>query len=154
MKLARVIDHIRGYVEQEKVFVFSDVDADLDTSETQDYWQITLPDSSKTYGARIVVRASAAVTVEFYENCTASSGTAVTAINPHRQGSETTTIACKYNPTVTLPGTKIFEQLTSGDEKEVAIDLFLLKPNEDYLVKVLPTADNTKVSFAAYVYEA
>lgn len=130
---------------REKAFVATYVDSDLDTGETQAYVQLTTPDDGVSRKLMVLVNANQDVTVQLYENPTTAGGTAMTELNMNRASSEATTVVCVYEPTIGADGTLLFEAVTNIAGTAV-IDGFVIKPNEDYLVKVLPTADNTRVS--------
>ena len=136
----------------DEAFCATYVDADLDTGETQAYVQLTTPDDDARRHLIVLVHANQDVTVQLYENPTTSAGSAMTEINMNRAGTGTTTVVCKSEPTIGADGTLLFEAVTN-EAGTAVIDGFLIKANEDYLVKVLPTADNTRVSVTMIWYK-
>ncbi len=142
----------------------SDVDADVDIVGPK-YWRITTPDSAIEFHVTFGIAASAGVTVELYEDPTISgAGTAITIYNNNRLATNlnTTTATAYYDTTTSADGTLIFTtkvgsagpgviQRIGGNTRNAAE--WILKQNEDYLIKVTADADTTEVVWNAEFYE-
>lgn len=144
-------------------YSFSDVDTDVDISGPK-YWRLTTPDNDIEFHITIGIAASAGVTVELFENPTISgAGTALSIYNNDRRSGNTTTATAFYDSTTSADGTLIYTtkvgsagpgvvQRIGGNTRNEAE--WILKHNEDYLVKVTADADNTEVILNVEFYEA
>jgi hypothetical protein len=131
-------------------FSASDYDSDIDISGPK-YWSIRTPNTTKYAHMVISLSASAAGILEIFENpnlgSTGAIGEALTSYNGDRNSSTAATTLVYYDATVSgvgaSDGTKIYNEYIIDKSKDKK---FILKKNEDYLVKFTSIADNNKAS--------
>jgi len=140
------------------------VDTDVDIAGPK-YVRITAPDTTVRIHFMGVVSADAAALVELYEDPTIlAAGNALTEQNNNRNSANVATATTFEDTTTQAPnndGTLLFAGRIGGtglaqtrfagnvaDREE-----WILKQNEDYLVKVTVDADNTEVAIVLTWYE-
>ena len=147
-------------VHDGKYFTVTDYDNDVDTAAPK-YWRITAPNTTTRIHCTIVIYVSAAGLVQFYENPTISgAGTALTAYNNDRNSTNAAT-ATTFKDTTTSGDGTLLEQAylgTSNNRTKVGGDArqateFILKQNEDYVVKFTPAANDAQAVVAIEWYE-
>jgi len=157
----QVIDYAHHEIHGGSSFVVSDVDLDVDAAGPK-YWRITTPNTTKWAHFTGSLAASGAGTIEFFENPTLTgAGTGLTAYNRNRNSATAATLVVAYDATASADGTRIFlTRVSSGGiparDTGGSIDVrseFILKQNEDYLLKFTADADNTKVWVTFEWYE-
>jgi len=138
----------------------SDHDSSVDIASPK-YWHIITPNTAKRCHVKIAVISDHAALVEFFENpTTTANGTALAAYNNDRNSINATTMSFYYDPTVTADGTRLVVEYIGTYNPKTRIGgssraetEFILKQNEQYLVKVTPENDNTKVTVQIEFYE-
>lgn len=147
-------------VHEEKAFTAYVYDADVDAGEAAaKEVLITTPNTSARIHVKIQVTTTGAALFQLTENPTVEGGTPVTAYNNDRNSSETTTLTIKYDPTVTGDGTIIFQDRNPADVKGKiggvarTFTEWILKQNEDYLIRVVSDGADNMVSIVIEFYE-
>lgn len=143
-------------------YTVSDYDSDVDNAGPK-YWHIKTPNTAVRFHLVFCVTTSGPALVEFFENPTTSAdGTGLTAYNNDRTSDNTSTLSVYYDPTVSPDGTRIGVSFigsegaapvgSAGGMLERCHEM-IPKQNEQYLVKVTVSNDNTKVAFTLNWYE-
>jgi hypothetical protein len=150
-----VVDFPHHNIHKQRSFIVSDYDSDVDIAGPK-YYRFTTPNTDIQVHFTFQVFGNAAGTVEFYENPTINAaGSAMTAYNMYRHGDSVpdATLLVKYDSTTTSDGTRIFIARvgttgipveTSGGSVGSRLE-FVLKKNEDYILKFTSDADNNKL---------
>lgn len=165
MSLNTTISYEHAFIHAGKHWFLSDYDSDQDAGVPK-YWRLTVADSTIRNHVLFNFQASNYVVIEIYENPTLdAAGTALTFRNNNRNLSTTpTSLTAYYDTTTTVDGTLIYSAIigsdsgtgSSGDHvggihsREFE---FILKNNEDYIIKVTPGFDNTDLVFELSLYE-
>lgn len=146
-------------VHKGDMYIISDIDADVDTASPK-YWRITAPNTTKRIHVKIAVATDTGGLIEVYENPTVNAaGTGLTAVNADRNSSNTATATAFKDTTTTGDGTLIeVSRIGAGREKKFGgvarqFSEFILKQNEDYIIKCTPDSDNAKISINLNWYE-
>lgn len=152
------IDILHHKVHDGEVFIVSDIDTDVDTASPK-YWHIKTPAGIK-FHMRINLETDTGGLVEFFEDpTTTGDGTALVAYNADRNAAKTTTVEFYYDPTVSNDGTRIqVARIGAGRDKKLggiarAQVEWILKKNEQYLVKITPDANDAEVTMNLEGYE-
>lgn len=90
--------------------------------------------------------------IEFYENPTFTSGSSIVAINRNRNSANTYQGTLKEDPTVTVDGTLLEGHFTDGEETTRSQSEWVLKTNEDYLLRITSDKNNNDMSLAFNIY--
>ena len=158
------IDIVHHMIHDEKFFSFVVIDVDVDI-ETPKYIRITTPNTDARIHFTGQVYVTAASLIELYENPTINTaGSPVTIYNNDRNSIVATTATAFEDTTTTAPdndGTRIDAGRAGGAARpnfriggETARrNEWILKQNEDYLIKITPDADNTEVVISITWYE-
>lgn len=152
------LDH--HMVHQEKMFTISDIDTEVDIAAPK-YWLIRTPDSSTRAHVKIAVTADNPAVVELFENPTITAdGTELTPVNNDFNSQIAPETDFFYDPAVTADGARkdvkyigtynvrIFLGGTTRQQAE-----FILKQNEEYLVKATVEVNDTQVTLGVEFYE-
>jgi len=141
-------------------FTWSTYDADVDSGAPK-YWRITTPNTTTRIHWEAVIATTESGVVQLYENPTINAaGTAGTIYNNERNSATTATATVFEDTTTTSDGTVIDNgvigsgagpQSVGGDTRTDAE--WVLKQNEDYIVKFTPYNDNAKVTLTMLWYE-
>jgi hypothetical protein len=153
--LAIAIEHLM--VHAGRFYSINDVDTDVDIAGPKE-WLFITPGNSLEVHAIFVVAATAACTVELFEEATATVGTPLPAINHDRRSALTSDVAASADPAVTDDGNRIGIAGLGANGGVVALGAarnteFLLKAGTMYLLRVTVVADNTLVSMGVDYYE-
>ena len=154
------IDQEHHQVHVGKFFTVSDNDTDIDTGAPK-YWRITTPNTAIRVHCVITVNVIAEALMEFFENPTITgAGTGLTAFNNDRNSATAATATTFFDTTVSNDGTKILSVRVGGNNPSGRVGgtgrteaEFILKQNEDYIIKITPDADNDKGSIIIEWYE-
>ena len=143
-------------------YACQDYDGDVDTGAAK-YWLVKTPNTTTRIHLIFKTILSKNGTVEFFENPTITdNGSALTACNNDRNSANTATLLCYYDPTVTDDGTRLNVNVMGTDGTGVAgssggntqrEDEFVLKQNEDYIIKVTVENNDTRASNCLKWYE-
>ena len=119
---------------------------------------LTTPDTNKHCHLVGHVRATGEANVALYENPTgAVAGAAITAYNKNRNSADTNTTTANVLTSVTTPGT-LLETQYFGSGQNVggegrATEEWVLKKNEEYILRVTSTSAGNDISFVLAWYE-
>jgi len=147
-------------VHKGKYFFVTDYDDDVDIAAPK-YWHIKTPNTATRIHFVLMISTDLGAIIEFFESpTTTADGTQLTAYNADRNSANTPTSTFYKDPTVSADGTLLqkdrvgtYQPITRiGGHIRNATE-FILKQNTAYLVKVIPDADNTKVSLNIEFYE-
>lgn len=155
-----VIDTTHQKIHEGRAFIVTDVDTDVDIAGPK-YYRFTTPNTDVEIHFVFSVFCNAAAVIQFYENPTINAaGTEMTAYNMYRDNSQSATLTARYDCTTTSDGTLIYSGRvgTSGVPVSNSGGVggsrheFILKQNEDYVLKITTVADNnaTAVDFTWY----
>jgi hypothetical protein len=163
-KALQTIDYPHHEIHSGSSFTITDYDSDVDIAGPK-YYRITTPDTKSWAHLTLEASAATAGLIELYENPTESepvvAGTAFTAYNRDRNSSSTASLVIKYDPTFTSAGTRIWHSrigvsgnpsVRSGGTSS-SRDEFILKQNEDYVIKFTSDADNNALWIIFNWYE-
>ena len=135
-------------------------DADVDSGEAlAKEVLLTTPNTAKRIHIKIQVTGTGTGFIQLTENPSVSAGTAVTLYNNDRNSGNSSTLVVKYDPTVTADGTIIYQDWIPAEIKGKIGGVvrpgaeWILKQNEDYLIRVVSDADNNKISIVMEFYE-
>lgn len=155
------IDIVHNYVHGGSHFVWSHTDSDVDIAGPK-YVRITAPDTA--IRVHLIIEVDIGVSgglVELYENPTiTAAGTAGTPYNSNRNSVGAATATVFYDTTTSADGTMLDSRILGssggaarfGGEASTRNE-WVLKQNEDYLVKFTASADNTGYSISFSWYE-
>lgn len=155
------IDNVHHAVHDGDHYQACVFDGDVDTGSPK-YVRITTPDTTVEQHIIIDVSANGGFLFEFYENPTINAaGNAVTVLNNNRRSTNTSTTLTKEDCTTEAPnndGTLMCGGYSGGEKRKATAEAgsrteWILERNEDYIVKVTPDADNTKVMINMAWYE-
>lgn len=136
-------------------------DADVDIAAPK-YVRVTAPNTATRIHMILFVSGDGGFLFQFYENPTLlAAGAGVTAYNNDRNSGNAATATVFQDTTTQGPnndGTLLDASYSGGEKKRVSGDIgsrdeWILKQDEDYLVKVTADADNTKITVIAKWYE-
>ena len=155
-----VIEYEHHEVHEGNFYTVFDRDSSVDIASPK-YWHIITPNTAKRCHIKIKVTADGKALVELFENPTTSdNGTALVAYNNDRNSSNTTTILFFKDPTVNPDGTRIDGGIigAAGHFTRAGGNVrnpgeWILKQNEQYLVKVTTVSDATDVDVKIEFYE-
>jgi len=142
-------------------YIVSDSDTNVDIASPK-YWHIKTADNAEWCHLLGAFIADGAGTLEFFENpTTTGDGTQLTAYNNNRNSANTPNTTFYYDPTVSADGTKIYSIPIGSDGSPISAHggstsrerEFILKQNEQYLMKFTALADNTTASIVFEFYE-
>lgn len=154
-----VIDIQHHEVHAGDMYTVSDYDASVDTAAPK-LWRLTTG-ATEIIHINLQIDLSAAGLVELYEHPTLTgAGTGLTAYNNNRLSAQTASLAVAYDPSASALGTRLFVRTVGsnapaariGGSARPAIE-WVLRPNEDYVVRVTPATNGTAVSLVAEFYE-
>lgn len=151
---------IEHHKVHEEVFYFvSDIDTDVDTAPPK-YWHIKTPDSSIRFHVKVNIETDTGGLVELFENpTTTDDGVALTPYNADRNSSNVSSVEFYRDPTVGADGTRLqVARIGAGRDKKLGGvarpgSEWILKQNEQYLIKITPDADNAEVTINIEGYE-
>jgi len=156
---ANFIGAIHYHVHEQKHFTCTDIDLDVDASAPKE-WLIKTPSNPIRVHFVSSIITSVAAQVYFYEGVTVSStGTELPIWNNDRSSGVSSNVKWYKDPTVTDYGTQLDVQWIPGEKvgKIGAVSRpqteWILKPDEQYLIRVIPEFDNAKVSVVIEFYE-
>jgi len=155
------IDNVHHAIHDGEHFQACIFDSDVDIAAPK-YIRITTPDT--TVGQHIIIDVSAdgGFLFEFYENPTINAaGSAVSIHNNNRRSTNTSTSNVYEDTTTQAPnndGTRLCGGYSGGEKKKATAEAgsrteWILKQNEDYIVKITPDADNTRIMANLAWYE-
>ena len=158
------IDSAHHEIHEGKFFTFVIIDTDVDIAAPK-YVRITSPDTTTRIHFTGQVYVTASSLIELYENPTINAaGGAITIYNNDRNSGNAATATAFEDTTTQAPnndGTLIDSGRAGGAARpnfriggETARrNEWILKQNEDYLIKITPDADNTEVIVSITWYE-
>lgn len=155
-----IIGTVHTQVHQGLVFIATDYDADVDIAAPK-YWQIKTASGVFPH-VKIQLAVSGAGRVQFFENPTLNAdGTELTERNLNRNVSDAAQTTVYFDPNVAADGTEIADEyIPGGGRLQTRIGSmarmnseWVLKDDEDYLIKFTPDADNTIVAIEVEWYE-
>lgn len=144
-------------------FTCQDYDSSVDNASPK-YWHLKAPDTSTRCHLVMALSAAGPGVIEFFENpTTTGDGSALTIHNNDRNNSNSAELAIYYDPTVTGDGTRLCVNVigtngatpiggSGGNIKRE--NEYILKQNEQYIVKFTPTNDGTATSCCFEFYES
>lgn len=150
---AGVIDIVHERIHEGRSFIVTDVDVDVDIIAPKQ-WTLAAPNTDKQIHFAFDAFANAAGILELYEGPTITvAGTLMTAHNMNRNNAETASLIVRYDPTITVDGTKLWQtRLGVSGNLFVATgggsssrNEFILKKNTSYQMKFTSIADNNLV---------
>lgn len=163
-KTLKTIDYAHHEIHDGSSFIYNDYDEDVDTASPKRY-RITTPNTAAWAHLVMEVTANAAGTLIFYEDPSINAaGSAGTVYNLNRNSSTANTTLVKYDTTTQAPnndGTVLWQDYIGttgkpnssfGGSATTRVE-FILKQNEDYILKFTPDADNTKLWVRFIWYE-
>lgn len=155
-----VIEFEHHMVHEGISYTCDDYDDDVDTGAAK-YWHIRTPDSAARIHIKITLISSLPGLAEFFENpTTTNDGVQLTVFNNDRNSGNTTTASIYRDPVATLDGTRIAvdhlgtnnpKTRFGGASREQAE--WILKQNEQYLVKFTTEQDNAHLAIQMEFYE-
>ena len=157
----KTIDSVHAEIHEGEHFIVTIYDGDVDNAAPK-YLRITTPNTSTRCHLITAVSGSGGVLYEFYEDPTLlAAGAALTEYNNDRNSATAATATTFEDTTTQGPnndGTLLDAGFSGGEKKRVSgesgsRDEFILKQNEDYLVKVTADDDNTKITITLKWYE-
>lgn len=124
------------------------------------YWLIRTPNTAVRFHTKINLETDTGSLLEFFENPTLTDdGAALTAYNNDRNSPNTSSLEFYSDPTVTNDGTRLVSaRVGAGREKKLGGVArpqaeFILKQNEEYLVKLTVDANGADVTINIEGYE-
>ncbi len=136
-------------------------DSDVDIAAPK-IVRITAPNTATRIHLIVFVSGDGGFLFEFYEDPSINAaGAALTEYNNERNSANAATATTFEDTTTEAPnndGTLLDASYSGGEKKRVSGDIgsrdeWVLKQNEDYLVKVTADADNTKITVILKWYE-
>lgn len=136
-------------------------DGDVDIASPK-YMRLTTPNTTVEQHIIIDVSANGGFLFELYENPTINAaGSTVTIHNSNRRSTNTSTANIYEDTTTQAPnndGTRLCGGYSGGEKRKATAEAgsrteWILKRNEDYIVKVTSDADNTSVMINMAWYE-
>jgi hypothetical protein len=155
------IDTVHHEIHEGNHYTVTVYDNDVDIAGPK-IVRITTPNTSTRIHLTTFVSADGGFLFEFYENPTLNAaGAGLTEFNNDRNSSNTATATTFEDTTTQAPnndGTLLDAGYSGGEKKRVSgesgtRDEFILKQDEDYLVKLTVDADNTKAVIVFKWYE-
>ena len=141
-------------------FTTCDDDQDVDAAK---YWRITTPNTSNRIHLAGFFISSINGTLEFFQNPTLSGqGTTLNSFNNDANSSNTTTAVFAKDPTTSNDGIRAFVSVIGSDGNNPVgasggfqnrNNEFILKQNEDYVLKYTPEGTDNRVSICFEFYE-
>jgi len=156
------IDNVHHAIHDGEHYHACVFDGDVDIASPK-YMRLETPLSNVEQHVIIDVSADGGFLFELYENPTINAaGSAVTIHNSNRRSSNTSSCSAFEDTTTQAPnndGTRLCGGYSGGEKRKATAEAgsrteWILKSNEDYLVKVTPDADNTSVMINIAWYEA
>lgn len=124
------------------------------------YWLVRTPNTALRFHTKINVETDTGTLLEFFENPTITlDGVALTAFNNERNSAKTCSLNFFRDPTVGADGTRIqVARVAPGREKKIggtarSAAEWILKQNEEYLVKATVDANGAEVTINIEGYE-
>ncbi len=142
-------------------YTYPFVDTDVDIAAPK-YILIRTPDTTEQQNLTVSVGSDGVAEGEIFENPTVDVvGSARTPINRNRRSTNTSNVLLYEDPTISLDGLRIAHMdLGGGAVGQLKItgeasirDEFVLDRNQDYIIKVTVTADNTHINIGPDWYE-
>lgn len=155
------IDYVHHAIHDSCHFCVTVYDSDVDIG-TPKIVRITTPDTSIRCHLVAYISGDGGFLFEFYENPTLDdAGDALTILNNNRNSVNTATATAFEDTTTQAPNNDgiLLEAGYSGGEKKKESgtlgfrDEFILKQDEDYLVKITAESDSTKIIIVLKWYE-
>lgn len=150
------LTHIQYHIHAGDAYIVSDYDDDVDTlSGNEKLWQIMTPNTTaRAHVGDLEVAADNEILVELYENPTINSnGVVLIAYNADRNSTNSSTVNFYKDPDWDYnTGTRLSVGKTgaSGGPLKTGGTIagfeWILKQNEDYIIKVTPSNNNTEVT--------
>lgn len=149
-------------IHEGNYFTISDYSGDVAINSTTARWLIKTPDTVKRIHLTTMFDSSGAATVELYENPTVvANGVAMTPVNNDRNSAKTTTALVYRRPQTNGDGTLLEKRFMGANNNKTKLGgsartaaEFILKQNEDYMLKYTPSGDNAIVATNIEFYEA
>lgn len=148
-------------VHEGDFYTFSDYDNNVQVASPKE-WLITTPDTSIRFHCKINIDTDTGSLLEFYENpnVTWASGVVVVGSNNDRNSTNVCSVVCSADPTIAVVGAPLLQvsRVGAGREKKIGGVAreraeWILKQNEDYLVRITVDANGADVSFNLEGYE-
>jgi hypothetical protein len=156
-----IISYEHYEIHNNNHYTVSDYDNEVDTG-TPKYWLFTTG-ADKYIHFRVRVVSSLNGLIEIFENPTITdNGTEITIYNNFRSSVNIPDMTAYYDPTVTDDGTRLYVEVMGSDGTNPngsgggimqSADEFILKQNEEYLVKYTTDSNDNRVSICAEFYE-
>ena len=155
------VDYEHHEIHSGSHYVVTDYDTDVDILGPK-YWHIITPNTTKHIHLIGNFYADGAGIWELYENpTTTGNGTGLAEINSNRNSANTATAQVFYDATNSAAGTLLWkvylgELVNSANNSGGAGSRsreFVLKQNEQYLIKFTPAADDTLAGVELIWYE-
>lgn len=155
------IDVTHHHIHDGDHYTFVVIDTDVDIAAPK-YIRITPPNTTTRIHFTGQVYVTASSLIELFENPTINAaGSVVTIYNNDRNSVNSATATAFEDTTTTNDGTRIDAGRAGGSARpnfriggETARrNEWILKQNEDYLIKITPDADNTEVVISITWYE-
>jgi len=155
------IDNVHHAIHDGEHFQACVFDGDVDIGSPK-YIRITTPDTTVEQHIIIDVSADGGFLFELYENPTINAaGSAVSIHNNNRRSTNTSTSNVYEDTTTQAPnndGTRLCGGYSGGEKKKATAEAgsrteWILKRNEDYIVKITSDADNTRIMVNLAWYE-
>jgi len=147
-------------VHEGDFYTVGNFDSSVDNA-TPKLFSITTPDTSRRFHIKFNVITNAAAQVAFEENPTIGTvGTTLTAYNNNRNSSNQSSLTVCADPTGVVAGTTLdfhligtYNQKSRFGGSSRRYGEWILKQNEDYLIKVIPDVDGSSIALQAEWYE-
>ena len=155
------IDLCHHQINEGNQYTYPFVDSDVDIA-TPKYILLRTPDTTVRQQLTVSVGADDVVHAEFYENPTVDViGDIRVFLNRNRRSTNVTSTLLYEDPTISLDNILLAHMEVGGAglgshkiTGEAAADVFVLARNQDYVIKVTATADNTHVNIQPDICEA
>jgi len=155
-----VIEVEHHEVHEGNFYTVADNDTDVDILVPK-YWHLIAPNTTTRIHLKFAGNADTSGLWEFYENpTTTNDGTGLNELNNDRNSTNTSTLQTFRDPVVGADGTLIWNMRqgatapptkSSGTARNGAE--WILKQNEQYLIKYTPDSDNAEATIAIEYYE-
>lgn len=140
-------------IQEGNQYTYPFVDSDVDIAAPK-YILIRTPDTTVMQQLTVSVGADDIVHAELYENPTVDViGDIKVFINRNRRSSNVTTTLLYEDPTISVDNVLLAHMEVGGAglgssklTGETSADMFVLARNQDYVIKITATADNTHVN--------
>jgi len=149
-------------IHEEKHFIAQDIDLSVDITGPK-YWLLKSPNTATRCHVTFAIRTGGPGVAEGFKLATVSAnGTEITSSNSDFNSSNTAELDVFYDPTVTDDGTRVCVNWMGNNTAAPTGDIggtskreneFILKQNDNFLVKFTPSNDGTEVSLCIDWYE-